>query len=166
MPTKIHDTALQRRALLGKKRWEKIFSFSVVRNPYDKVGSHYRYRLKTNQTGLAETKISLSEWVCRSYGDQDPKYYDQPLMFAPCTTWLIDEDGKIIVDFVGKLESISKDWETIKRRLNLEVDLPKHNATSSDNVFQNELSPEAEQIIESHFEEDFERFGYEIRKTE
>ena len=55
-----HKTAMEKRAELGSLRWRRAFKFSFVRNPWDKVASHYRYRVRTNQTGMGNGHIDLS----------------------------------------------------------------------------------------------------------
>src|SRR5438477_13059262 len=67
-----HRTALEKRAQLGEKFWVKKFKFAVVRNPWDKVVSHYHYRVQTNQTVLGANPMGFPEWVRRAYGNQDP----------------------------------------------------------------------------------------------
>lgn len=155
---KIHDTAQQRREKVGEKRWNAMRKFSVVRSPYDKVCSHYRYRRKTNQTGLAADPISLDDWVARSYGDHDPLYYDQPLMFAPSLFWLTDKNGEIMMDFIARLEQIDSDWPQIQKLIGVTASLPQLNTTRAEEA--NLLSATSRQIIEERFAVDFDTFGY------
>lgn len=46
IPVKIHDTAAARRRKIGARRWDRAFTFTLVRHPYSKVISHYSYRRK------------------------------------------------------------------------------------------------------------------------
>lgn len=110
---KIHDTARQRRDKIGAARWERIPSFALVRNPYAKVASHYRYRVKRNHTGLGSDSIGLNEWVHQAYGEKNPEYYDNPLMFAPCIDWITDEAREVMVDLVVRIEEIDISWHQI-----------------------------------------------------
>jgi hypothetical protein len=68
-----HRTALELRSYLGERRWRERFSFAFVRNPWDKVASHYAYRVTTNQTGLGDHHLPFNEWVRLAYGDRDPR---------------------------------------------------------------------------------------------
>lgn len=156
---KNHDTALQHRERVGMVAWENMFTFSVVRHPYDKVCSHYRYRVKTNQTGLADGHLSLDDWVKEAYGNKNPQYYENPLMFAPCSTWLEDDKGEVIVDFVAKLEDIERDWCYIQGRLGVNTPLGVENSTAN-TVRSNELSQNSKIILKKHFHKDFLLFGY------
>ena len=156
---KIHDTAQQRRDKLGAANWTRLWTFSVVRHPFDKVCSHYRYRVKTNQTGLAQHPLSLNEWVSLSYGQQDPRYFDQPLMFAPCIEWLRDEAGEIMVSHVSRLEDIVVDWPVICRRIGMQMKLDQMNETRRDEATV-ALSPDNRKLLCDIFAGDMAAFGY------
>ena len=93
-----HKTALEKIEELGRERWDQRLTFTAVRNPWDKVVSHYHYRVKTNQTELGTNTIPFPEWVKRTYGEQDPFYLDQHKMFMPQVDWISDENGEILVD--------------------------------------------------------------------
>lgn len=154
-----HSTALEKYRQLGAKAWEQKFVFAVVRNPWDKVVSHYHYRVKTKQTGLDDSPIAFREWVLRCYLDRDPQYYDQPRMFMPQWHWLIDEKGKSLVDFVGRFENLNQDFATISDRLSLGSSLG-HVKPSSRGSYQNYYNEETQALIEASFAEDIDAFGY------
>jgi chondroitin 4-sulfotransferase 11 len=158
IPVKVHDTALQRRRRIGSRRWNRAFTFSVVRHPYSRVISQHAYRVRTNQTRLATTGLGLNDWIRRTYRDRERPYYDEPRMFAPCKHWLTDEFGEFIVDFVARLESIEADWRVIQEQIGSNAALPHHNATPS--VGWEALDSESRRIIDACFREDFEAFGY------
>jgi chondroitin 4-sulfotransferase 11 len=160
IPVKIHDTALARRKKIGRRRWEQAFTFALVRHPYSKVISHYKYRIKTNQTAMREAPIALNEWIRKSYQDKDRHYYDQPLMFAPCFHWVTDQNGDVIVDYIAKLETIATDWPIIQERIGQEAPLPVKNISGSEFGWK-DLDATARRIIQGHFRKDFEMFGYE-----
>ena len=119
-----HKTAIEKRAELREYRWRRAYKFSFVRNPWDKVLSHYNYRVATNQTEMGDRHISFRDWVLRAYGDNDPRYYDQPRMFMPQCAWLTDEFGEVIVNFVGRFESLEDDFARICERLGVHPTLP------------------------------------------
>lgn len=154
-----HRTAQELRELVGQKRWEKGFSFAFVRNPWDKVASHYHFRVQTNQTRLAEDPIDFNEWVVRAYGEHDPRYYDQPKMFMPQVQWIDDEDGKRLVDFVGRFERLEEDFARICRLLGTKADLP-HLKPSSRPHYRELYDDIAAKVVRSRFQRDLDRFRY------
>jgi hypothetical protein len=157
---KIHDTAQQRRALLGAGRWDQLTSFSIVRHPYARVTSLYRYRIKTNQTGMGDAHIGLNDWIRAVFAEQDPAYCDNPQMFQPARAWLVDEHDQIIVDFIGKLETIDDDWTRIQTLIGSHAELPKANATSAARTAPEDLNTASLDILSAYFDADFNTFEY------
>ncbi len=160
---KVHDTAAHRIKMIGKERWDNRFTFALVRHPYSKVVSHYNYRVKKNKTNLKHSFLDLNDWVKFSYGAKDPEYYDKPLMFAPCYSWLV-YNGAIVVECIIKLEDIDRDWPKICENLKLyHKPLPKANRTSGNTIQAafDQLDDEAVSIIHNHFRDDFTEFKYD-----
>lgn len=156
-----HKTAAMLRAELGAERWEQRFSFAFVRNPWDKVVSHYHYRVKTNQTGLRDKHIEFSEWVRRAYGENDPRYYDKPLMFAPQTDWLVDEKGTIIVGFIGRFERLHDDFAKVCGIIGRRAELP-HLKPSERGDYRKLYEPDTTDIVANWFAKDLLNFGYQF----
>ena len=160
---KVHDTAAHRIKIIGKKNWDNRFTFALIRNPYSKVVSHYNYRTKTNQNNLREMPLSLNDWIKLSYGDKNPAYFDNPLMFEPCYNWLV-YDGIIAVECVIKLEEIEKDWFKICDSLKMSrIPLANENRTLKTSIQAafNQLDDASIAIIHKQFQIDFENFNYE-----
>ena len=154
-----HRTALEKIEELGREEWERRFSFTVVRNPWGKVASHYHYRVKTNQTDLGRHPIPFGEWVRRAYRDHEPFYYDQPKMFMPQLRWITDEEGELLVSFVASFENLQIDFELICRRIGIEVTLP-HLKKSTSRPYAEFYDDESRAIVERAFAGDIEFFGY------
>lgn len=160
---KVHDTAEERIARIGRDRWDAMHTFALIRHPYAKVVSHYKYRVKTNQTGMGGGEIGLDEWIRRAYGDRDPVLHDQPIMFAPCIAWLT-VDGEIVVDQVVKLEEIAAEWPSICRAIGRpRATMAHRNRTSSSSLDEarSRLADESIRILQDRFAEDFDRFEYD-----
>lgn len=154
-----HRTAMDIREDIGAARWQGRFKFAFVRNPWDKVASHYRFRVKTDQTGLGESRLEFSEWVKRAYGDRDPRYYDNPLMFMPQLDWISDEDGQVAVDFIGRFERLADDFQEVCRRIGVHATLP-HLKSSGDHDYRDAYDEAARAIVADRFARDLEHFGY------
>ncbi|RLD45727.1 MAG: hypothetical protein DRJ05_00270 [Bacteroidetes bacterium] len=156
---KMHFTALEEKSRLGNYSWSKMFKFSIVRNPWDKVVSHYFFRIKTNQTGLGNNPINFKEWVKLTYGEQNPEYFDCPKYFMPQLNWLTDEKGEIMVDFVGRFENLDNDFQHICKRIGRNVDLPFLNK-SERREYQYYYDDTTKEIVRKWFEKDIIHFNY------
>jgi len=159
---KQHESALEKRDYLGQKRWNNIFKFAFVRNPWDKVVSHYHHRVNTNQTRMRDNPIEFGEWVRLTYKDRDPRYYDWPLMFYPQMKWISDSDGNLLVDFIGRFENINIDFQKVCYVIGKgDLKLP-HVKKSSHKHYQFYYDRELKDIIADHFSEDIKYFNYEF----
>jgi chondroitin 4-sulfotransferase 11 len=154
-----HRTALEKRAELGEKCWAKKFTFAIVRNPWDKVVSHYHYRVQTNQTDLATSPVNFAEWVRRAYSQRDPDYYDKPKMFMPQLDWITDTDGKIMVNQVARFETLQKDFDAICQRLNRTAQLPQLRKSERGD-YRQYYDAESQAIVAQCFAKDIAEFGY------
>ncbi len=163
LPIKHHRTAREVIARIGKDKWNTAYKFTLVRNPWDKVVSHYEYRRKRNKTEVASRNIPFSDWVKKTYGqEKDLFYYNNPRAFQPQVEWLKDDEGKISIDFIGKFETINEDFDQIKKAIGLEAELPHLNPTKRDG-YQSYYDDETREIVTHWFREDIEVFGYRFQ---
>jgi hypothetical protein len=154
-----HKTAREKIEEIGRKRWENKFSFAVIRNPWDKVVSHYHYRVKSNQTGLKTNPVEFKDWVKLTYGNQDPFYYNNPKMFMPQTDWIADRDGQILVDFICRFEKLEQDFECVCKKLGKTAEL-SHFKTTKHSHYRDYYNQETREIVSSWFEKDIRNFDY------
>ena len=162
LPNK-HKTALEIIDKIGRRNWNNIFTFTVVRNPWDKVVSHYHYRVQTNQTSLGENPISFKEWVQRTYGEQDSLYYDKPKMFMPQVNWISDKSGNIIVNRIMHFENIDEEFTELSKILNINKDVAlPHVKSSKRGHYRDYYDENSIQIVQNWFMRDIEEFGYKF----
>lgn len=160
LPIKQHYSVKDVIVKVGEEKLDEVYTFSVVRNPWTKVVSHYKYRVKTNQTAMAEIPISFKDWVKLTYGkDKDPFYYDKPLMFAPQLEWLKDFDGNIKADKIIKFDSLNAEFKNIAKSIGINPELPHLNATKKVD-YKDFYDTKTIDIIGEWFEEDIEKFGF------
>ena len=154
-----HKTALRKIEEIGYEHWKKKFTFAVVRNPWDKVVSHYHYRVQTDQTNLGTSPVGFTDWVRLSYGQKDPLYYDKPIMFMPQSDWVSDHDGKILINFVCHFENLNDDFSYVAKELGISVNLP-HLKSSKHGHYSDCYNEESRDIVANWFKKDIENFGY------
>lgn len=160
LPHKMHLSAQEIINIIGKKEWESAFKFAVVRNPWDKVVSHYKYRVLTNQTEMNTNPISFKNWIKCTYGvEKDNFYYDNPKMFQTQVDWLKDDQNKICIDRILKFENLKSDFKEVANIIGVNKQLPHLNQTIKTN-YKEYYDEETMEIVSNWFSEDIKLFGY------
>jgi hypothetical protein len=151
IPHTWHRKAYRVKPLLGKK-WDKWFTFSVVRNPWDKMVSVFHKRKFL--LGRKELRhLSFTKWL---------KRVDEltPVRFSSHQyDWLSDANGNIMVDYVGRFEDLAGSWAHVCDVTGMASDLPHANA-SKHKKYQSYYDKQAERIVAKRFSKDIEHFGY------
>jgi hypothetical protein len=159
---KSHLTVKEIIKIIGQDEFDSAFKFAAVRNPWDKVLSHYKYRVKTNQTSLGTNKIPFKDWVKQTYGaEKNPYYYDQPKMFQQQIEWLKNNEDKIQIDDVMTFEALNEEFARISSKLKISATLPHLNSTDKVD-YRTFYDDETRQIVEKWFADDIAYFGYEF----
>lgn len=172
-----HATALELVDYFGEAEFKKRFTFAFVRNPWSRAVSEYNFRVKSNQNNMGINKIPFESWLEKIYIERDPYYLAglmkrdknnksgtkyEPKMFQPQSSWICDGSGNLLVNFVGKFEYITTDFEQICQEIGVKVNLPHLNSTQSQSWKDYYKDTKSVDIISSAFAEDIERFGYEF----
>lgn len=147
-----------------RKQHPQILSFTVVRNPWDRLVSAYHFLaqggLNPQDTADAERFVSpyrnFNEFVANAFTDN--AILDQ-LHFRPQYQWISDESG-LVVDFVGRFESLQQD---ISRFLELtglpDYRLPHVNRAEHKD-YRQYYSGKSIEIVAAAYARDVELFGY------
>lgn len=125
---KIHGTLIYYKTspkinqILGmdKKKWDTYFIFTFIRNPYDRIVSGWNYCNKSNIPfkQYLEMNIQMNQM---NHQNNIINSYDYWHVFMPQTRHLIDINGKIRVDFIGKLENIEDDLAILLNKLGFRI---------------------------------------------
>ncbi|MDA7433690.1 sulfotransferase family protein [Synechococcus sp. AH-601-P18] len=147
---------------ISRKLFRKYFKFSICRNPYSRTYSLYKYT--TDQTESFDFfACSLKEKLSKS---------EHFWFFRPQTDFIFNKNGDLAIDFLGRLETIDKDFAYIRKKSYLKaLKLPQRNISEPKKCNNTENSDIKEikqslskqaigQIIEL-YQRDFELLGYE-----
>lgn len=153
-----HADARNWRGRIGAANWNAIRTFSVVRHPYERVCSFYRYSIKL---GEVASSTPLNEWVHTAFRDEGPDGPFSHTWRRSCTDWLVDDDGQPMVDLVLRLEELPEKWHVVQTMTGCKKMLPHENATTvDDSNGVTALTEQSLDLIDYVFARDFESFGY------
>ena len=119
-----HYSATFCKELLGPERWDKTFSFSMVRNPWSRMYSFFKYH--KIHSGHEAHKIfrphTFESWVKEGM----PHHYtlDHEIYRFPENPHLqfdwIAENGEVIIDYYFKLENTVAGTRELEEELGVE----------------------------------------------
>ena len=76
--------------------------------------------------------------------------------------WLIDPHGNVIVDFIGKFESLQEDWALVCKKVGIGKPLPHEKRNPRGKHYTEYYTSATKDIIADKFRVDIEYFGYEF----
>ncbi len=150
----VHSTAAEIKKHLDEELFRNYFKFTFVRNPWDWQVSLFHFMRSQplhRQYRLALRFEDFDEYIAWRI-TQEPRLQK---------AFVVDESGKMLVDFVGKFENITDDFAKICDLIKVTASLPHMNRTSH-RPYQEYYNLNTRELIRKHFEEDIELFGYEF----
>ena len=144
------------RRYVGGESWSQYFTFTFVRNPFDVVVSRYHWNLAGRNCSIAGFRAWLpgyleTQQVVEGYrGDLQHQY-----AFI---------DGVRVVDFIGRYESLERDFADVLKRLGLPP-RPLGNEKRGfrpSRDWRSFYSDEGLRQVAEHFRADFELLDYEL----
>jgi hypothetical protein len=149
-PTHDHRTAEEYRQILGD-RFDDFFSFAIVRNPWDKMVSQYRF----NAHKWVGPDVSFDEYIRYFYaGGRVSRYSPFHLPY------LVDGEGNVIVDYLGRFEALEETMRYVYEQLNLPYrPLPHENRSVRDD-YRAYYDDDTAEIVSKLFAEEIALFDY------
>lgn len=100
-----HLLARQVRSEVGLEIFNSFYKFTIVRNPWDRIVSQFAYM---------QTRPDLMDFIGMQPDTEFKAYLGliqkkQHVQWMPQTDFILDQDGTLLVDKIGRLESIEKD---------------------------------------------------------
>jgi hypothetical protein len=139
--------------------YDKFFKFAFVRNPWDWQVSMYHFLLKETANPRYELVKACGnfenylEWVIAT---KNPYPKGATKLQSALIT---NSQGQLMVDFIGRFETLSEDFASICDILHLAASLP-HINQSSHRDYRSYYTDYTRQLIADHFATDIAMFGY------
>src|SRR5690554_5037206 len=162
---------------LSKELWGKYFSFAVVRNPYSRVESFYKY---LGYQGAVSFESFVCHWLPKALKGKIGWF------LMPQTEYILDETGGLAVNELVRLEELDQQLPEMFSRLGIEIqNVPHVNRSGGskkrngalrrismirEGVFEPKFtvsseiswSPESRLIVNRLYQADFELLDYEM----
>ncbi len=135
------------------------FSFSFVRNPWDRLVSAYHY--------VSQRRPEISEVAShRDFNSFLSAFYDnheQMLKiryFRPQWEYVCDQDGEICADFIGRFERFDADLKFVIQKLGLKRKIIRNRKRSRRDDYRLYYNDFGHEVVRQAYFRDISNFGY------
>jgi hypothetical protein len=114
-----HSSAAEIKRVIGDQEFDGLFKFAFVRDPYARAYSLFRF-LKYNfrrwqNSAIMDTFDTFDEFVASDFF-QSP---GPDRIFEPQAFWLVDDQGRLMVDRVARMEELESELREIYATIGL-----------------------------------------------
>lgn len=165
-----HFLASELREVYGRLAWQQCFKFAFVRNPWERLVSWWSMidgareqdhstPLNKFQSYVLQRASTFQEFITNCTDEiidfDGPKY-----IFRNQIDYLVDENGEVIVDLIGRFENFQQNFDEVTKRLGRKnARLPQVNS-SRHGVYMDYYTPAMAEVVGRHYARDLKTFGY------
>lgn len=148
-----HLSVREVRPHLPEELWRSYFKFAFVRDPFERFVDTC---LSLDREGSA-TPAQARERMKRAIAT--PRFRLRPLA-RPQSEFLVDTDGVVAVDFVGRYETLQQSYDEACRLIGIESGGLVRRRRPDERPWQLYYDAELTELVGGFYREDLERFGY------
>ncbi|PCK07513.1 MAG: sulfotransferase [Alteromonadaceae bacterium] len=155
-----HCKVIAAKEMLPDDYFAQLFKFVFVRNPWDlQVSSfHHIKRERPHVMGGYDTFESFLKW---KFDPERPYQYHIDTSLELQSQYLVDLDGKVIVDFIGRYESLQADFDQACDKIGVpRIALPHKRHAKDRGGFGEYYTDETAELVANHFKRDIELLSY------
>jgi hypothetical protein len=157
-----HLTMSELRDLHPPGALETYVKFTVVRNPWDRMVSTY---FRPDADLLAQARAQGVELEDLGFDDfVEASMHVEHAHLRPQDEYVTDASGRLIVDIVGRFETLETSFREVCDQLGIRKRLPVKYAspTRPSRDHRPHYTPRSRALVEERYARDIELFGYEF----
>lgn len=150
---RIHDPLRRVQGVLPAPIYADMFKFAFVRNPWSRLVSWYDYILRTDSHHRRASVAGLGGF---------DTFVDLYTRNPRRSQWsmLVNRDGQLGVDFVGRLENLDADVARLCDQLGIETTALPHRNKAVDKPYQSYYSQRSADWVRDRWQAEIKAFGY------
>lgn len=154
-----HAKVIAAYEMLPREVFDALFKFAFVRNPWDLQVSSYHH-LKRERPHLVGDR-DFESFLRYKLDPARPYQYHIDTSIELQSDYLVDLHGKVLVDFIGRYETLNDDFATICNRIGIAPPKLEHKRQAKDRAtYHSYYNDATRELVTAHFKRDIELFGY------
>jgi len=148
-------------------KWDNYYTFTFVRNPFDRLVSIFHYYRDNNESTnkhIKQIMLKTFKEFCINYISDTPQKWTTGWLggeYMLQKNWVTNDKGEIIVDFIGCFENYTEDSKIILDRFGITHNI-QHLRRSNHKPYQEYYDDELRELVEGKLKEDLEFFNYKF----
>jgi len=147
-----HSPILEIKKIMPPALFDNYFKFAFVRHPFTRLASEYEYVKSQTEHGRHNkvSKMSFQQYIT----------YQSQRFDAHQINMLVDENDQVVMDFIGKFESIHDDWLHVCKELQISVPKLNHKNRATKVNKNDYINDENKALVAKLWKRDIDAFGY------
>jgi hypothetical protein len=155
-----HSRIVAAKEMLPAELFDNLFKFAVVRNPWDLQVSSYHH-IRRERPHLIEHIKDFDHFIRWKLDPERPYQYHVDTSIQSQLDYLIDLNGNILVDFIGRYENLQQDFQHICKTLDAgHLRLPHKRKAGDRRDYRSYYSDELATLVGDWFKRDIEALDY------
>jgi hypothetical protein len=147
-----HITLQELRPHLPPEQFDSFFKFAFVRNPFDRFISYCAFVTRNHGEFLADPHRVMDHFA------RNPPW--QHVLFRPQCTFIADDRGALLTDYVGRLEKMQQSYDEIAARIGIASSQLGTVNASKRRDYRAYYTPPLIDAVARLYAKDLELFGY------
>jgi hypothetical protein len=150
-----HLALKQVRPHLGEEAFARYFRFAFVRNPFDRFVSYCAFMTRDGDAFDKAPQAVMAHFLF-----VEPP--EQHILFQPQASFLVDDDGTLLTDMVGRVEDMQASYDAICERIGIPARLLEQVNSSKRGDYRNYYTNELRDGVAARYAQDLGLFDYQF----
>lgn len=155
-----HAKAIAAKEMLPEPVYRELFKFVIVRNPWDLQVSSWHHIQREKPEVIAGV-TSFADFLHLKFDPDRPYDYMLDTSAELQHEYIVDLQGRVIVDFIGRYEQLVADFDHICHRIGISRPaLPHLRRASERDDYRRYYTDELADMVARHYRRDLELLDY------
>jgi hypothetical protein len=158
-----HSKIIAAKEMLPAEFFDSLFKFAFVRNPWDLQVSSFHH-IKRERPQYLFGHEDFDSFMKFKFDPEREYQFHIDTSLQLQSDYLIDLHGNLIVDFIGKYESLQEDFAKACRSIGLKNRALPHKREAKDRKkdYRSYYSDETAELVAQHFAQDIQLLDYQF----